>query len=155
MLNLKKSRQKIILAIIITLIIVFAVLTTIMIYFIKTTPISSRSIQYAGGFNAIIVLEKIEYSENNVTQYVEIIEYDLDQYPLLAVILDAYKNPNKYENATLFNNQRLIFNTTATEASGLTEFIQNKLYDKYSTPIRIPYYIKYNDEIYSYQVAVD
>jgi hypothetical protein len=104
--------------------------------------------------HAAIVLEKVDIARNKV-EYIEINESYLEQYPLLDDLFDAWVNPDNYKNATKYGNNTLIFDTTDKEAGNLLHFIQEKLYEKYSCYVDSPYYIEYNQELFSFQVGME
>ena len=162
--DIKNHRRGIILTTLIISISVLVVLTILISCFGRTNlsppqptnPEETQQTKYTPlrpTTQAYILLKKVEFSENE-SEHLEIVESDLEQYPLLAKVLDAWENPDKYENASMRNNNTLIYNTTDTEADKLTDFIQQKLYEKYSRAIHSPYYLEYNQEFYSYREAV-
>ena len=141
--NIEKYRLEIILT---TIIISVLIVSATIIYFLIADSFPTSS-SLNGSAN--IYLEKVEFNETIEVEYVELVDSDLEGKPSLTKAIEAWENPDKYENAYMWNNKTLIYIITSTEAEELLVFLQGKLYQKYSRHIESPYYIKYNQEFYS------
>ena len=125
------------------------IISTIIVYqFVRLNSLRSQPV-----VTAIIGLERVEFNETIEVEYVEIMESDFEQYPLLAEVLDAWGNTDKYENAYMEDNNTLRYDTTSREAENLYIFIEEKLYQKYSGYVHPPYYINYNGEFYRFSIG--
>ena len=146
--KIKKYRLENIITVISVSVLVVSIIIMYVIIVVLTPPFSSLN------GSASIHLEKVELNETTEIEYVEIVDSDLEQYPSLAKAIDAWENPDKYENAHMWNNKTLIYEITGPDAENLVDFIQDKFFQKYSRHIGSPYYIEYNQEFYTCRISI-